>query len=132
MKTLLRWLFKKYRQDFDTLYIEDLFGDVPKEVSEDTLRVLHKGKREFERFARWSAYLLQKKMIQPVRHAESYVGGLVFIQTMLTILNRFDHEKRIMADDVVVEATPDLAKAMEGVDDFFKRSGKQENNGKNS
>src|SRR5258708_34712091 len=120
MKNILCWIFKKYRREFDDLYIYDMFGEIPPEVTEGTLRFLLTGKKQLDRWLRWEAYVLQRKMQQPLKRAEGYVGGLVFIQALVTMMNRMETEKRLFPSEGKVPVVNDVAKDLAGVDEFFE------------
>lgn len=120
MRYFLKVLFKKYRRTFDDFFIEDLIGDIPPEVSEGTLKFLATGKRQLDRWMRWEAYVLQRKLQQATKHSEAYFGGLVFIQALATMLTRMENEKRLFPDDTKTIAQNDVEKDIAGVDEFFK------------
>ena len=126
MKTILRFLFNKYRRQFDDLFIEDLIGEIPPEVSEGTLKFLTTGKKQLDRWMRWEAYVLQRKMQQPIKHSEAYFGGLVFIQALATMLNRMEQTGKLFSDDVKVNVKHDVEKDIAGVDEFFQNKGREE------
>lgn len=121
MKHIIRWFFRKYPKEFEDVFISDLFGDIPKEVMDDSLRVLNTGRKELDRFFRWNAFVLQRKIQQPLRHAESYIGGLVFIKTLATILDRASSPKE-KTDMEPIEEPKRLDDALAGVDSFFGKN----------
>ena len=122
MKIILRWIFNKYRSDFDTFYVEDMFGEIPREVSENALNFMLTGKKQLDKFFRWNAYIIQKKLLRVNKHSESYLGGLVFIQTLDTALARMDTEKRLFPADETIPKEQKVEDALAGVDEFFQNN----------
>ena len=120
MKKLVRWLFKHRRKEMEDLFIEDLIGDVPKEVSENALHFLVSGKKQLDPWLRWEAYVLQRKMIRPLKGSEGYVGALVFIQTLATIMNRLEQTKRLFPVDEHGVPKNTAEESLRGVDEFFQ------------
>lgn len=125
-RTFIRWMFNKYRKQFEDLFIADVFDEVPHDLTQNSMQFLLSGGTNFDRWMRISSYVLQRKLEQPRKEGSgTFVGGLIFFQTLNIMMSRLQHGK-IMQSPEEVEIIPDvdLDKSLEGVDEFFKRSQK--------
>lgn len=77
---LLRFLFKTNKKFFLDLTLEDLYGQIPKQVSDPGIAVLLEQKSKFDRLFMWQAYVLQRRMVFNPKEGEMLMGMLIQIK----------------------------------------------------
>lgn len=124
MKKIIKFLFKKYRREFDSFYIEDMFGNIPREVTDNALKFMLTGKKDLDRWIRWQAYVCQRKLIE-IKTGGIYISTLVILKTLSTALARMETEKRLFPPDELEEVTTILDE-LKNVDEFEKGRPKEQ------
>ena len=121
MKKILRFLFNRYRSTFEDLFIEDIFGDIPPQLTENAMKFLLGGGTSFNKWMRLNSYNLQRKLQQSLKDNGSvYIGGLIFFKTLDTMIARLSMGQSITpVDEPPASSQIDLEQANRGVDEFF-------------
>jgi hypothetical protein len=122
-KKFLKWVFGKYRVDIEDVFISDMFGDVPADLTENSLKFLLSGGTNFDKWMRVSSYALQRKLQQPNKDVGSVaVAGLIFFKTLAIMMSRLEQGKKLLpVDEQAITAQQDLEKDLRGVDEFFTK-----------
>lgn len=130
MRHLLRYLFKTYRQFFYDLILEDLYGQIPKNISDPGISVLAADRAKVDRWLMWQALVLQRRLLHNPQEANPIMGMLLQIKMTSFILSG-----NIIVDNKIDGLTPaakaradrekaqtvTLESAVEGVGRFMRR-----------
>ena len=125
-KKILLWLFNKNRTQFEDFFIQDVFGDVPTELTENSMKFLLSGGTAFDKWMRVSSYSLQRKLKQPAKdNGAVYIGGLIFFKTLDIMISRLETGKRLLPiEETTVTPQVDVKDDLAGVDAFFNPKGR--------
>jgi len=123
-KFLLNFVFRHYRTDIEDRFIDDVFGEVPKELTENSLKFLLSGGTSFDRWMRVSSYALQRKLKQPNKEVgQVATAGLIFFKTLDVMMSRLQAGQKLAPiEESMVEPKQNVEDDLRGVDEFFKRS----------
>lgn len=112
---MLRWIYKRYRQQIYDLLIEDFYGTIPKDVKEPAMTFFADHKDKMDKFLQIHAYNMQRRSIMDGKDAEVYKGILIHIRSLLVLTAA--GKKSGYAP---VEAKPEK-NPLDGVKDFVKK-----------
>lgn len=130
MKHIRRVMFEANRQEFYEFAIKDLYGDIPKKISDPGLRVMQDQKDKFDDWLKWQAFVLQQRMMHKPGEAQLIMGMLVQIKMLSFMLSGSTIQDTKMAGLTPAaearqarerEEAEMLDKAIEGVGRFKKR-----------
>ncbi len=117
---MIRWLYKRYKNRFYDLFIEDFYGFIPNEVTEPAIDFLANARAPLERFFSIQAYHMQRRSIGDTKNALLYAGVLLHIKSLLAIVSR----GKVIKDttNIIPEAVADPLK---GVGKFIEEGKKK-------
>lgn len=102
MRPLLRAIYRRYPHVFQDFLVEDLVGNIPKDVVEPSVAFLGRGKDVLTRFFLFQAYFVQRRSVSDVSNADRYHGMLIFIKYMLAIIS--ENQPRETFESVMPQA----------------------------
>lgn len=112
----LRFLFKKYRKQFDAFYIEETVGSVPADVLIPSIDFLRRAGKGFEKLLLYQMYFAHKNWADQPKRQEFYEGVLFNIRFWHKFVSAYKEEpiKRV---EPKIEAETD---PFVGVEEFAK------------
>ncbi len=85
-RAFLKFLYLSNPKLFADFMVEDLIGQIPKDVREPSVAFLAKGKDVLTRYFLFQAYILQRRSVADIDNAQRFHGMLVFIKFMMSLL----------------------------------------------
>lgn len=82
-KTLLRWVYLRYRSFFYNIFVEEFLGDIPKDVEEPAMKFLSQGKDRMEKWALFQAHVLQTRLETDPDKIQLYKGMMLMLKLLL-------------------------------------------------
>jgi hypothetical protein len=71
---------------FQDFLVEDLIGQIPKDVREPSVAFLAKGRDTLTRYFLYQAYAIQRRAVADIGNAERFHGMLVFMKFLLSLI----------------------------------------------
>jgi len=101
------------------LVAEDMFGNIPKDVSEPSLEFLGNGKETLDRFFAINAYQLQRSAINNPKQSDIYTGMLIYIKSLMITIKRAP----VAREKIVVKKSPeDSISMLDRVNSFINKA----------
>lgn len=113
-RAFLKYLYLANPTLFHEFMVEDLIGQVPKDIREPSVAFLAKGKDVLTRYFLYQAYIIQRRAVSDVDNAKSFHGMLVFIKFMMNLMA--DAQPRETIESAFVEE--DKSDPLEGLNRF--------------
>lgn len=85
-RTFLRYLYARYPKMFQDFMVEDLIGQIPKDVREPSVAFLAKGRETLTRYFLYQSYSIQRRAVADINNAERFHGMLVFMKFLLALM----------------------------------------------
>lgn len=120
---MLRLVYKMFKTKIWELVVEDMFGNIPKDVSEPSLEFLGNGKDTLERFFAINAYQLQRAAINNPKQSDIYTGMLIYIKSLMITVKRAPTTR----EKINIKKTPDEGLSMVDRVNSFIEKGKNFN-----
>lgn len=119
---MLRFIFKRYRTQFENFFVEELIGDAPADVKAPVFDLLKQQRDPFMKWLVWNSWNIQKRMAND-ENRDVLRGVLLFIRVLMSIAGK---------ESIVHEAPKDEKKLdpMTGIEKF-KEMRKQQQEAKN-
>jgi hypothetical protein len=71
---------------FQDFMVEDLIGQIPKDVREPSVAFLAKGRETLTRYFLYQSYSIQRRAVADINNAERFHGMLVFMKFLLALM----------------------------------------------
>lgn len=114
---MLKIVYKLFKKRFIELMVEDMFGSIPKDLSEPALDFLANGKETLEKFFTLEIYKIQRKMVHDHKNSDVYLGMMIIIKALtVAITGRKSVAEKIKPIDLPLG---DINKDLEKVADFI-------------
>jgi len=85
-RAFLKFLYLRNTRMFQDFLVEDLIGQIPKDVREPSVAFLAKGKDVLTRYFLFQSYAIQRRAIADIANAERFHGMLVFMKFLLSLV----------------------------------------------
>lgn len=115
-------LYKHCKREIEGLFLIEMYGMIPDDLSQPSIEFLINGKDKLEKFFSVQAYEMQRRSIMDSKTSQIYQGMLIHIKSILVLLRAGKPlPKSTMDIGIDKEDNP-----IDGVDDFIKM-GKERN-----
>lgn len=84
-QALLKFLYLRYTKVFQDFMVEDLIGQIPKDIREPSIAFLGKGRDVLTRYYLYQAYIIQRRAVADIANAERFHGMLVIIKFFMAL-----------------------------------------------
>lgn len=106
-RAFLKWLYLTNSNAFHELLVEDLIGQIPKDVREPSVAFLGKGRDILTRYLMYQAYVIQRRSVSDLENTQSFHGMLVFIKFLMSLVGDAQPAKTLDGTPFVEEKKPD-------------------------
>lgn len=113
---MLRFLFNRYKKQFEDMLVEEFYGSIPASLREPSIEFLAQNKNTLERFFTIQAYIVQRRAVGDIKNAEVYKGVLIHIKSLLLVVSR----AKVVVKDSTIET--DKEKPEDGIMDFLSKA----------
>ena len=121
--SLLRFFFKRYKHDFEDLFVEEMVGAIPKDIREPSVTFLANGKEVLTRFFLFQSYVLQRRAVSDIEGVERYHGMLVMLKYLMLLISESDvrtPEKATSPEKVKTDVTIGVEEFLTGMKSLTK------------
>ena len=124
----LEKVYEENKKYFETLFVKDFIGYIPKEVNEPALKAFENNGDAIEKWILWQSWYINRKALNEPVKILFYSGMMVYLKVLYTLANA---NKKIPTVYVPREEKVEqsfLDKALSGVDDFRNNFNKKDGN----
>lgn len=80
----LRFLYFRYKKQFESFFVEDFLYEVPKDIREPAMTFLSQGKERLEKWGLFQAHMIQTRITAEPAMIEVHKGMLMMLKLLLT------------------------------------------------
>ncbi len=112
---MLRYIYKRYKGQFEDFFIESLIGKIPDSINEPSIEFLQNARDGMEKWLLWQSYFLQKRQVNATKEDAMRIEGmLLYIRIIMSIIYR-----KGKAPSASTEVKEDASPYM-GINEFMK------------
>lgn len=86
-KTLLKFLYKRYRGTFLDFAVEEFYGSMPKSMTEPVLTILAEKRPKLDQFLLYQAFLVQRRIAKTRKEVDTFMGMLLQIKLFMHFIS---------------------------------------------
>lgn len=100
---LLKLIYLRYPKFFQDFMVEDMIGQIPKDVREPSVAFLARSRDTLTRFFLFQSYSIQRRAVADIGNAERFHGMLVYMKFLISLMESAPttktEEKMVVEED---------------------------------
>lgn len=125
-KQSIEELFEQRKELFESLFIKDFIGYIPKEITEPALKIFEEHGEMFQRWVMWQSYYVNRKALHDQQRLQVYDGMMIYLK-VIYLMAEANKKKWVPPKRTTTSSEPEipwLDKALQDVNFFKENHGK--------
>lgn len=120
-KKHLENLYEKHKEFFESLFIKDFIGYIPKDVNEPALKIFEEHAELFQRWVLWQSYYINRKALHDPIHIPKYDGMMIYLKVLHVMAEANKKSMPVQKQSMPKVEKPWLDSVMEDLQDINQK-----------